>query len=72
MKISFSLNIVTRTASKLSKLNEPVTIHDSRFIAQMMDRALPHTSSHATIEADLAYPPRRKSWIRKLFLDKKI
>jgi hypothetical protein len=51
MKISLSLDIETPMLSIVPMPHEPkrpVMIHDSRFIAQMMDRALRRTSSHAT------------------------
>jgi hypothetical protein len=47
-------------------------IHDSRFIAQMIDRALPRTSSLATIEAESAYPPQRTTGTRRPSVDKNI
>jgi hypothetical protein len=75
MKISLSLDIETPTLSIAPMPHEPkrpVMIHDSRFIAQMMDRSLPRTSSHATIEAESAYPPRGTTWTRRRSVDKTI
>jgi hypothetical protein len=75
MKISLSIDIETPMLSIAPMPHEPkrpVMIHDSRFIAQMMDRALPRTSSHATIEAESAYPPQRTTGTRRRSVDKNI
>lgn len=50
----------------------PLMMHDARFIAQMMDRALLRTSSHATTRAEPAYPPGRTTWAKRPSVDKTI
>jgi hypothetical protein len=75
MKLSLSLDIETPMLSIVPMPHEPkrpVMIHDSRFITQMMDRALPRSSSHPTIEAELAYPPQHTTWTRRRSVEKTI
>lgn len=75
MTISLSFNIETPVLSVAPMPHQPerpVMIHDSRFIAQMMDRALFGISSHATLEAEPAYPPQRTTWTRRRSVDKTI
>lgn len=50
----------------------PVMMHDARFIAQMIDRVLLRTSSHATTRTEPAYPPRRTTWTKRPSVDKTI
>lgn len=69
MKLFFFLDIeapIPAIAPMPHAPNRPVMMHDARFIAQMMDRALLRISSHP------AYPPRRTTWTKRCSVDKTI